>query len=345
MSFWDFARGPASVRLMLEFGAERGLGAPQLLAGSHVTPQQLADPNAQLLASQELHVAENLLRLLGRPPGLGLEVGARYQFSTFGMWGYGIVSSATLGAALDLALRFLPLTYGYSVIEFVRRGDEGVLSFGEPDLPAGLRRFVMERDISAAAQLLQQLGGNEFRLLWLRLKSGRGRAHLPSRVVEHIGGVAPDYGGDSYALSFDLRQLARKLPHADPTTVAMCERMCAQLMEQRRLQLGMAASVRQQLKVCADATLPSLSRFAQLCGTTERTLKRRLQQEGTSFRKLVAQTQAESAARLVVESEMPLTIIAERLGYSDLSSFSQAFKRWHGVSPAAFRVAAAAISR
>ncbi|WP_415869213.1 helix-turn-helix domain-containing protein [Burkholderia ubonensis] len=55
--------------------------------------------------------------------------------------------------------------------------------------------------------------------------------------------------------------------------------------------------------------------------TSARKLKRRLQDEGTTFRALLG------------DERPTLTEVAERLGFSDLSSFSQAFKRWYGVAP------------
>lgn len=81
----------------------------------------------------------------------------------------------------------------------------------------------------------------------------------------------------------------------------------------------------------------SLGGIARMLNTSERTLKRRLQQEGTSFRAQVAAAQASAAAELIRLPALSATAIAERLGHADLSTFSQAFKRWHGVSPDAFR--------
>lgn len=113
MSFWNFARGPASVRLLLDFGQHRGLSAHELLAGSKISPSQLDDPNTELAATQELKVVENLLRLLRHPPGLGLEVGQCYRFSTFGLWGYGLVCSATLGEALSCIQEIILFYFQY----------------------------------------------------------------------------------------------------------------------------------------------------------------------------------------------------------------------------------------
>ncbi|OJA24332.1 hypothetical protein BGV47_31550 [Burkholderia ubonensis] len=61
--------------------------------------------------------------------------------------------------------------------------------------------------------------------------------------------------------------------------------------------------------------------MARLMNTSARKLKRRLLDEGTTFRALLG------------DERPTLTEVAERLGFSDLSSFSQAFKRWYGVAP------------
>jgi AraC-like DNA-binding protein len=335
MSFWDFGRGPASVRLLLDFGLERGLPEAALLAHSKISPKQLDDPNTELTALQELRVVENLLRLSGSPPGLGLEVGLRYRFSTFGLWGYGLVCSATMGDALERALRFIQLTYAYSAIEQFVDGDACWLRLRPPALATGLSRFLVERDLAAAAMLLSDLGGPGFALSSFDLQGGRGRAFRPSSSVTRVAGIKPGVDDDGYSLSFSTRWLGHKLPNANPTSAAMCDEMCAKLVERRRARAGTATLVRQIL--AATDARPRLGNLAGLASTSERTLRRRLREEGTSFRAILAATQAEDAAELVSDRSLSITAIAERLGYADLSTFSQAFKRWHGVSPAAYR--------
>jgi len=338
MNLWDYARSPASVLFLLDFGAERAVSQTQLLDGSNLTAAQLALPNIELSAAQELRITENLLRALGHPPGLGLEIGRRARLSTIGLWGYGIVCSPTFGAALDMALRFLPLTHAYCVIDRFDRGDEVVLSFGPPNLPADLRRFVVESDMAGAASMLVEVGGPDFALTSFHLKRGRGRMHSCPADVAPLAGTMPRFDADDYCLSFKRRHMDRKLPDANPSTVAMCEQLCAQLIERRHARLGStAALVREYLAASTAHALPSLATFARLTNTSERTLKRRLQQEETSLRAIAAEYRAEAAAELVRNSALSLTMIAERLGYADLSSFSQAFKRWHGVPPAKFR--------
>lgn len=337
MNFWDFARGPASVKVVLEFGLARGFSQDDLLARSRIAPQHLQDPNFELSALQELRVVENLLRLAGHPPGLGLQVGQAYRFSTFGLWGYGLVCSATVGEAMARALRFIPLSYAFSVVE--QRIEDGLclLQMRPPDLAPGLSRFLVERDLAAAASLVLEVGGPGLQLQRVELQGGRGRAHRPCPGITQLGGAPVRWDGEGYCLGFDARWLPHPLPSANPISAAMCDELCAKLVERWRVREGTKALVQQVMAATPGDSRPSVAALAVLTSTSERTLRRRLQAEGTSYREVRAAALAEQARELLRDPALPITRIAERLGYADLSSFSQAFKRWQGQSPAAYR--------
>ena len=141
----------------------------------------------------------------------------------------------------------------------------------------------------------------------------------------------------SNSLSFDRKLLDLRLPQANPVTVAMCERACEELIERRRARLGTSECVRQYLDAAPLNMAPDLPQAARMLGLSERTLKRRLQDEGTSFRVLLAEVRGHQANALLADARLSLTDIAERMGFSDLSSFSQAYKRWFGVAPSVGR--------
>ena len=66
---------------------------------SSLTPSDLEDLKGEIEASDELAVIVNLIRLLPNVPGLGLEAGSRYRLTTYGIWGYALISSPTLHTA------------------------------------------------------------------------------------------------------------------------------------------------------------------------------------------------------------------------------------------------------
>lgn len=336
MSFWDFTRSPASARLLVDFGDERGVPHTTLLAGTGLADAQLDDPKVEVTAAQELRLTGNLLRALGRAPGLGFEVGRRYHFSAYGVWGYGLIASATARDALALALRFLPLTYAFTVITYREEDGTCELGFGAPELDGPLSRFLVERDMAAAAVLLQEIGDDTFALSRFTVQAARP----PAMAVPRIAGVEPVFSARANSLAFDRVFLDRLLPHANPLTVSMCEQMCGQLLEARRARVGTSEIVRQYLSATPGPAPFSLEDMARLMNTSPRTLKRRLQEEVTTFRALLAQARGAMAETLLGDARLSLAEVAERLGFSDLSSFSQAFKRWYGVPPGAYRSAA-----
>ena len=336
MNFWDFKRSSASVRLLVEFGQERGLDVAKLLARSGLKETDLADLSIEVDASQELCVVGNLIRAC-RQPGLGLEVGMRYNFASYGLWGLGLISSATAGEAMALALRFVPLTFAFCRISGALDGEVYTVGFEAPEVEPAVQRFLVERDVAAATRLMKEVLGPEFVLSRFTLQHNveRGVGRL-EHLVRGVG-VRPEFGARSNSLSFDGRLLALRLPQANPVTVAMCERACEELLERRRARLGTGEFLRQYLAAAPLNMAPDLHQAARALGLSDRTFKRRLQDEGLTFRGLSAEVRGRQANQLLEDETLSLTEIAERMGFSDLSSFSQAYKRWFGVAPSVGR--------
>jgi AraC-like DNA-binding protein len=71
---------------------------------------------------------------------------------------------------------------------------------------------------------------------------------------------------------------------------------------------------------------------------SERTLMRRLAEEGVTFNEILQQLKASLAIRYLEEDGMSISRIAWLLGYQDASSFSHACRRWTGKSPRDLRL-------
>lgn len=329
MSHWNVARSPASVLLMLEYGRSRKIAPAALLKGSRLTPRQLADPDFTLQTTQEMAVAANLLALAGREPDLGLKVGLSYQLSAYGLLGFGLLSSATGMAAIAFARRYLALTFTCVGMEYRRAGQHDTITFEpSPELSAKLRRFFVGRAMGATCRVLRDVIGGDFELASFDFAfddAPGGKSRVLGAQVRH--------GRRANALVFGHAQLERPLPQANPATAAMCERLCAELLSRRRTRVDIVSFLQEYLATHAFDGPPQLKDAAALLNTSERTLKRRLQAEGASFREMSNTARKTRAQALVSEGRLSMKEIAEELGFSDLSSFSQAYKRWTGVAP------------
>lgn len=331
MRFWDFNRNIGSVLILLEFAKKLGLNPHDLLDNTGIGESQLREPEAELSAAQELLVIHNLLQKHPRPQSLGLKCGQIYTLNSFGIWGYGLRSSPTLGEAVKLALRFIRLTYAFSLISLYETKSHVILTFGEPNLNADMTRFLVERDMIAAVGLLHELAGPQLKLenLSFRFKAlGSEKEILPEVKVE--------FGARLNSITIPRHYFSLPLPHSDPTMVAVVEKMCSDLLERRRLGISISQQVKQYLRV-PGMDIPDQPTMAQLMSMSERTLKRRLAAEGTSFREISSAVRKAMAADLLKKPQFSISEVGARLGFSDLSSFSQAFKRWYQCSPQQFR--------
>lgn len=97
------------------------------------------------------------------------------------------------------------------------------------------------------------------------------------------------------------------------------------------------AQLLDQLVAAGSGSYPTLAEVSgRLCLST-RTLKRRLRERRTSFRKIVASKRMTHAAELLARSTLSLGLVAESAGYSSKANFARAFRRWSGLTPTGFR--------
>lgn len=101
------------------------------------------------------------------------------------------------------------------------------------------------------------------------------------------------------------------------------------------LRLGGSLIERTRAHLGGDLDLGTMaaSRVATRLGVSERTMRRHLTKAGTSYRALVDDSRRERALMLAHEGIHSVTAIAMRSGFTDVSSFSRAFRRWTGTLP------------
>jgi AraC-like DNA-binding protein len=155
---------------------------------------------------------------------------------------------------------------------------------------------------------------------------------------ENAFGCPVHFGAAAFVIELPLSALDQPFPTADPTVGEMSERMVAQLAAE---QGGcITARVRQVLMQLISKGDPRRELVAATLCMSERTLQRRLTEEGTSFIELVDDTRRELAQRYFVNGAFSPTEMSFALGFSDPSNFYRACKRWFGRTPNTLRCTA-----
>ncbi|MCK6264829.1 AraC family transcriptional regulator [Vibrio sp. ZSDE26] len=95
--------------------------------------------------------------------------------------------------------------------------------------------------------------------------------------------------------------------------------------------------VRKALDSLDELSLANVNFVSQNMGMTARTLNRKLNEVSTHYRVVLENYKLEKALSLLSKSNLSVSIIAEKLGFSDVTAFSRAFKRWTGCTPSDYR--------
>ena len=329
---WEFARGVAGVAVLVAAGRDAGVPATTMLSGTGLQQGELADHERLVTAEQELRVVRNLRR--AAPSVSGVEVGRGYHVSTFGILGFALLSSATLVDALNVALRYLDLSFTFAIPQPLLEDGRLVLSVDEHRLPDDVRAFLVERDLAAIHSVAQELLTRPLPLLGLELAADGPSSPGTDRAALEVFGRAPSYAAGRIALVFDPAHLDLPLPQANPQSMAMSQALCDDVVARRRARSG----ITQQARVLITQHLAQgapMEAVARDLGLSVRTLRRRLGEQGTSYQELLDEVRASLSTELLTRARLGVEDTALRLGYAEASSFIHAFKRWHGTTPAA----------
>jgi len=150
------------------------------------------------------------------------------------------------------------------------------------------------------------------------------------------------WGAPRTALVFDTELLERPFSHASPVLSATLEQHAERLLAELSTSRTYATRVREHLIAALQAGETSAEHVARRLRASERTLRRRLQDEGATFSDLLADVRRELALRYLDDPALSVDEIAFLLGFSTGSAFRRAFRRWTGVTPSEQRAARAA---
>lgn len=330
---WAVPRGTEGVRIMVEGAVAQGMTTTRCLAGTGIQPPDLADENAQIWAHQEFAVIRNLLAELGDLPGLGAGIGAYSTIGRTGVIGFMMLAGPTVRAALERAIPYLALSPTH--LRFALEEGDGVVYAVAADdaIPPDVRAFVVERDLAGLAVAFR--GAQiDLQLVGIETTLGPASAALlaeawrlePAAVVSRCA---------TNRLVIPRARLDERLPQADENTARLFEQQCREVLDARLARVGVAGQVRSRLRH-ERGDWPSMAVLAADLHVDERTLRRRLTAEGTSFRRLVDEVRHGRALELLGQGAA-VSEVARELGYSETATFTRSFTRWEGVSPSRLR--------
>ena len=320
------------VEALLGLAEELGVPRAQLLDEARVRPELLDNPQGRL-AFADYHVLAGCALSRCEEPALGLLLGQRLNLSTHGILGYAVLSSATLGKAIQFALRYyrvLGLTYELEMVEQDSRVELRAIE----SMPLGaLGRFIAEGLFASLYSIAHFLLGE--RLQGIEV----GFAHTaPSYAAryEQVFGVPAAFERPYHYLSMPAAYLARPMALANPATVKMCEQQCEALLAGLDVRDDLMTRLR-RLLLARPGDFPDLPSAACALHTRGRSLRRHLAKMGSSYQQVLDEVRKNLALQYLTTTHLPLYEIAYLLGFNDPSNFRRAFRKWTGKPPSDYR--------
>lgn len=321
----------AIARVILTFAADHGVDQKTCLANTDLTIDALEAAEATITRAQELTLLQNLRNALPDMAALGFALGLRFSASAFGAWGFALSISKSFQDGIDRALRYLPLSTAYCHVITRHMDDEILLIFDPSPIPAPLEQMMLERDMSTTIALARELTHQH--AIAKRVELEALISHKGD--IEKLGDAPVHLGCAQNAIVLDAAHANEPFPHYNEKLARMLDDQCRQLMDRLSSQ-GIGQQVRSTL-LGPLGLAASLEDVAAALDMPPRNLRRKLEEDGTNFRALLDDTRKQLAEQLLSGTQMKLDEMAFQLGYGDTASFTRAFRRWHGISPGAYR--------
>ena len=150
-------------------------------------------------------------------------------------------------------------------------------------------------------------------------------------------GCPVHFGRAEDRLLLRREDLDRPFPGRNPELLDMLLPPLAAALAELQAQDAISAQVTLALKRVLASGRPDLAQVAADLGMSERTLQRRITDEGTSFRSLLLEARRSLGRQLLESPDCDIQEVAFLLGYQDTNAFHRAFKEWEGVTPARWR--------
>ena len=262
----------------------------------------------------------------------GLRLADRQHISILGALGALLTQCPDIRSAIDQVTRHIHLHNQAERWAFIEKG-ESVQCIRHDLYPGELINTQMrEMSIADATKLLRGLCGNDFRPLSVHF------THAPvSPPRDYFRHFKCDvlFNQEFDGVLFDQKFLGREISGADEGLRQALD----QYLEYLELHFAddFAGRIRVVIQQAMSAPDCNVEGIARLLAVSKRTLQRRLEENNLNFRSLLAEIRGDTACRYLANSRLPLTQLAGLLGYTELSTFSRAFKSRYGETPARWR--------
>ncbi|GAB7536574.1 AraC family transcriptional regulator [Burkholderia sp. 3C] len=326
---------PYKIAALVEVLAEQGIAAEAALKGSGIAPGQIYDAAVQTSVRQYAAVCRNAVAL-SADPATPFRTGSRLHLAAYGMYGYALMSCLSLRDYFRLGVKYHRLATPTVTIEWAEHPDRAVWTFPDAfatDLPHDVQQFLLEQQYTQHVTHLQDVAGRSCPPMLARFAYP---APPHAALYREYLGCPCEFDATQCELIYDSAILEFRPQLAHRHSAALLQETCDRLIGQTKTSSGAAGEV-YQLLMRKPGEFPSMEAVAGALKMTSRTLRRRLDGEGTSYLAIVDDVRCSLAIEYLKTTKMSTEDVAMLIGFSDTANFRRALKRWTGKGPGEIR--------
>jgi AraC-like DNA-binding protein/Flp pilus assembly pilin Flp len=305
-----------------------------IFGNSGIAPESAGSTTLKLRLADFCTLFEEASKRTGYD-NFGLWFGNQFQPRDLGLWGYAAISAPTLGSALETLVGLFRYHQESSVMRFVRDTDGFVRIEYRIEAPDILeRRQDAELSLGMFLNVVRECCGMGWSPEEVHFEHPR-----PPGFTDHerAFGAPVYFAQNTNALLFRPDILERRMPACDLRLMTMMRSCLIELADVANPPLSLFDSVRSAIRHGLPQGCPTLESVCRDLRITPTAVHRALSLEGVAFKDLIEATRRELAMSYLRQRHLPISEIALLLGYSELSAFSRAVRRWTGTSPTLIR--------
>ena len=315
-----------------ELVSELGGDADSLLRDAGIEPAQVLDPDGYIPVSKSVRLLERAAARL-KCPDFGMRLSLAGNPGLLGPLSIAMQHADSGRDGFIAAQRYLHFHNTALRLRIQPEGVDGELI----TLDVALKRpqpvvQTVERVVAGANHMMRVFVGAAYRPREVRFCHP---AFAPPDAYRRVFGVSPVFGAPDNGFVVAREQLDRPLSGANPQLRSLALHFLESATPNTDGDLGPKARLlvgrMMRSGECTQADL------AAALGLHERTLQRRLKEEETSFEAIKDDVRREIAYSYLAKKSVPLSHVAEVLGYAETSAFTRACRRWFGQAPRELR--------
>lgn len=309
-----------------------GLDPERVFGQVGLSLKEIADPNGRIAAGIEFDVWDAVQAAYGKPC-VGLHVADLVKAGALGAYGYLLRNSTTLRVAIDYANRYERVVDDLSRVSLIENGASAMFRLWRvgdyPHPGEGVECLFAVIFKVMSDELPGPTLAREVRF------AHRMIGPLEERTKRF--GCPVRFDQRHHEIEFDAALLDLPVRSADPYLGEVLEDHVRIMLATLPTEDPLIHRARTALAASLSNGSSSLEALAETLHMSERTLRRRLEEHGTSYKQLLDELRQQLARYYVARTDESLELVASRLGFTEPSTFYRAFKRWEGTTPAAYR--------